>query len=1593
MPQDTINLDSVLQNARRELLDLSTRNRLLSTSRGSSRSSRLEIVDERSDEVYRHLVAEGKAMSFLPAPSAENDTAEPPEGVLVQPEDQEPDEAGVSERHTDDKLQTSLTSEKLQQKLLKFSYDAKSYEEEQGVNILYLALGFLKWYEEENSDRERFAPLLLVPVSLSRSSATTRFRIRFTQEDVTTNLSLQARLKQDFGIELPDVPDAEELVPGSYFEQVASAVKDRRRWEVLPNDIVLWFFSFSKFLMYRDLDPASWPAERTLGQHPLIQAILQEGFGEEPPLCDERESIDPLIPPIDMVHVLDADSSQSVVIEEVKRGRNLVIQGPPGTGKSQTITNMIAAAVKAGKTVLFVAEKMAALEVVERRLANIGLGDMCLELHSHKANKRAVLDDLERALQLGRPKSDDAETAHHCEELKHNRDRLNRHLKTIHTPLSPCGFTPFQILGELVRLRAEGTRPADFQLADVLEWTRSEFETRLNLLKDLAERIREIGVPSAQAWRGVELEVILPTDIDRLMARLPQITARLEQLIAAGDELAKRLRISPPRTLGELQKSVRTARCLASAPLMDRKALASEVWVQRRSEIDRLIDSGRHYAARRTELADIVADVAWDTDVTAARRNLAAYGQSWFRWFHRPYREAMAALRGILKGQPSKKIEDRIALLDKLIEGQKTRTSLSEGSDFVLGREAFGTHWQGAESDWEALAAVCQWEASSAGKNVDKRFRTITADLDEVPDFGPNLNEIDPLAESVQADFDALATTLQLNLKEAFEAEEISSVPFEELLSRIADWRACPEALSLWVNYHIRRRRLESEGLAELVAQIHTGRTAAEEAVPRCEMACYEAWIRQLFQSEPELAVFSGSSHEQVLEKFRKLDQERIFLARQEVALAHYERLPFAGRAGVGEAGIVRHEIQKKRRHLPIRQLLARAGRAVQSIKPVFMMSPISVAQYLEPGLLDFDLLLIDEASQVQPVDALGAIARARQVVVVGDSKQLPPTTFFQRMLNEDGQDFEATGELAAGDLESILGLCCAQGMSQRMLSWHYRSRHHSLIAVSNREFYENRLYVVPSPGEASENQGLIFRHLPEGRFDRGGSATNPIEAKAVAQAVMQHARECPGKSLGVGTFSVSQRDAILDELEWLRRNDPSLEAFFANGSAEPFFVKNLENIQGDERDVIFISVGYGKDESGSMTMNFGPLSNAGGERRLNVLITRARECCRVFSSILAEDIDLTRAKARGAQALKTFLKYAETGLMDAGSERRGEPASEFERQVGEALASEGYETHPQVGVAGFFVDLAVVDPEQAGRYLLGIECDGANSHRARSARDRDRLRQAVLEDRGWVLHRIWSVDWFHRPEEERKKLLKAIEHAKIDRAGRGRSDENPSSPKPALPCEIDRHDDGGKPLTGNSPIASEPYLEARIDVPSDRAIPDLPADELARIISRVIEEEGPIHREEIGKRIIQLWGQQRTGSRIKEAIEEAMQVVSGDSHVACDGEFFFSKEKDMRLRDRSQVESSTLRKPEMLPPMEIRKALSEVAEVHLGVEAGDAVIETARLLGFKTTTPQLREVIEQELAKLVRTGRLENRHGKLYRAEPTGAAPGLSKQ
>ncbi len=1816
-----------LERARRELLDLSARNRLLNIPKNSKTSRTITIIDEKPEEVFRMLATENRAFTFLAGRAsllAKQDEDDEEIVDLAKP-DESINEDGVFSRHIDTKLQTRLTQKGLQKRLLDLHLDAQTLEEEQGVNILYLALGTLKWVDLNNAKNIRNAPLILIPVRLERGNATDQFKLRWRQEDSATNLSLEVFLDRVHSLKLPQCDMNDAFSPTSYFSAVADAVRAKANWEVNPDDITLGFFSFAKFLMYVDLDPKSWPPEQNLLTQPLIRSLLTEGFEHDKTLISDDANIDDHILPVDMRHIVDCDSSQSLVVHDVRKGKNLIVQGPPGTGKSQTIANIIAAAIADGKTVLFVAEKMAALEVVKRRLDQVGVGDACLELHSNKANKRLVLDELRRTSELGSPKGIFPSTLN--QRIQIARDELNAHANRLHMPHPCASLTPYQVIGQLTRLRQQDVLPNEIVLQQAEIWSPDEMHLRKDLASELGQRITESGLPESHPWHGIGITSIISTEVTRLIAQIRSLKEKVTRIINDQTALADSLRVTVPNQLRDFTNLAVMAKRISDAPSLSAKAMTAAIWDNELSGIVALLANGNTFKQQTTFLngkvstaawgsdiaklidlfaclppsfatshfqaiqtlhehlpkliqqaqqlalelgitrsldnlaaikqavttgervacapnvsADVFAatvwddgvekaadlaeavknfehdklwlqeqviEAAWDIDPAPIRQTLAVHGSSWLRFIRSDWRKANQLIKSLLKN-PDTKLPHQIFALDRLVTAQKNRAFICQNEDF--GQKAFGADWRAERSSSTPLCAIVEWMRSLRGLGAEPRLiasrlpnqsaiserirqvhslletilplvkqlrgelgsatetfsddnllteqlslTILTAEMGKLVLLGeqcanliPNtpanagqiltllielrtgqeafnaIQQVDDIGSNAfdnqwsghDSDWKSLADTTQwmeanndlreiaswhddkfqpLNtantiesqitpLREGiekllsdlcsrsgklFEVEQIEDIPLDCLLTRFALWIKHEEQLSKWVSYRDRTERARGLGMEQFVMHLETGKIDACEATQSFEMAYFEALFKDQIRLMPELAKFDGDLHSQRVQEFGNLDRERISMTSLEVTQAHHRRIPRGG--SVGPLGILKGEMARKRGHMPIRQLMNKAAPVILALKPVLMMSPLSVAQFLPPGQLSFDMLVMDEASQIQPVDALGAIARCKQVVVVGDEKQLPPTRFFAKITG--GGDVEDEDESAqVADIESILGLFKARGLHQRMLRWHYRSRHQSLIAISNSQFYENKLFIVPSPYTKEAGMGLQFHYIAKGVFDSGNSNTNQIEAQVVAQAIIQHAKARPHHSLGVATFSVAQRKAIQDHLELLRCANPDTEGFFAAHLSEPFFIKNLENVQGDERDVIFISVGYGRNVQGYMAMRFGPLSSVGGERRLNVLISRAKQRCEVFASITDEDIDLERGKGVGVYAFKLFLHFARTGKLGLAEASGREYDSDFERQVAAALENRGYQVHPQVGIAGFFIDLAIADPERPGRYLLGIECDGATYHSSRSARDRDRLRQAVLEDHGWIMHRIWSTDWFQRPQDQLDKVAQAIEAAKLELDSRL---ERHNTANRAVPIHITtiKRSDGtevGLETMGNNDQDIQPYIEAHISKPDSALdLPETPLGILANLVHQVVLIEGPVHVDEVILRLRNAWGLKRAGNRIQAAVEQAINVATRNNQIVRDNNFLLTPETIIKIRNRASVQSDTLRKPEMLPFHEVDVAIRKTVKENFGAELDEIIQTVARNFGFKTTSSQLREMIQARIHILERQSTL----------------------
>ncbi|MFH2002726.1 MAG: DUF4011 domain-containing protein, partial [Planctomycetota bacterium] len=554
-----------LNKSRKELLDLGLRNPLVNY-RGRTR--KIDIVDERSAQLFDILVKKNKEMTFLPIPEKKKGTEgkavsedvnqfEPAWDTFFAEQDEDVGTDGVAARHQDTRLQTKLPREKLHKTLLNIHNFARTLIGEQGVNVLYMALGFLHWYESKSSEIMRCAPLLLVPVALTRKGVNSRFVLSYTGEEIGSNLSLFEKMKTEFGFQLPAIEDGDTLITDDYFKHVEASIKAQTRWEVCKDEIVLDFFSFGKFLMYSDLATDQWPEEEGPENHALLQALLGNGFHEPADQISDNARIDDYLNPTDIRQVKDADSTQTLAILDVNKGHNLVIQGPPGTGKSQTITNIIAESISAGKKVLFVAEKMAALDVVKRRLDEIGLGDTVLELHSHKTKKRTFLQELERTLNLGKPKLISAQGQRNI--LISIRDSLNTYCEEANTPIRNSGITPVQAFGSYLNLGDDANRMPRLDFSKMCDWSEHKYKEQRIHVENIQRCLKRIGIPMENVFWGTRLTSLLPMDEAPLRDRFDQIITETEDLSLLAKELADSMKLEKPDTIHETQKLIYAA--------------------------------------------------------------------------------------------------------------------------------------------------------------------------------------------------------------------------------------------------------------------------------------------------------------------------------------------------------------------------------------------------------------------------------------------------------------------------------------------------------------------------------------------------------------------------------------------------------------------------------------------------------------------------------------------------------------------------------------------------------------------------------------------------------------------------------------------------------------------------------------------------------------------------------------------------------------------------------------------------------------------------------------------------------------------------
>jgi len=1553
-----------LKRWRAKLLDLTLNNRLLNF-RETKGTVRL-LVDDLA--AFEDAMAGEAAFALLPRP-------DPLAGRDVELHKamagEDPIRLYLAEQRQSGILHAPLVGEELEKRLLELYRKSRTELEETGAVSLYVAIGFLRWFESDESEIERKAPLLLVPATLERGSGQAPYRIAIAEDETRVNVTLLKKLETDFGLdtagmETPPTDDAGVDVR-RVLKDFARLVQDFPRWDVL-DEVQLGQFSFSKFLMWLDLAANAGK----LLENELVHRLFQ-GKSELLPWAKmpiEESALDSR-PVGELATINDADPSQLQAIHAANDGNSFVLQGPPGTGKSQTITNLIAQTLSRGKSVLFVSQKMAALEVVQRRLEEAGLGPFCLELHSDKTNKKAVVDQLRAALDaagLGAP----VQIEEKLRTLQTAQDELDGFAELLRTP-GPFGLNPYEVCSRLIGMR----QVPEVRLA--LGSPETVDRARHSALRELAGKLARDAAEARPCpdhpWARARCRSWSPELARNVESGLMELAQALAGVRERGAELASVLGMDePPSEARRVEASAELADLLLRSPTPPLVMVRGGNFNEMEASIRKWLGHVRARSASWSPLADTFEPRLLSLDLEPLRIRFHRWAGAFFLFAWLMLWGSRRLLRGVARKAlpPARELA---AGLDQALLVRAEDDALANAA--TEARTLLGRVWRGADTDPDEVDRLLEWtrrfrQASAQFFGMEalaSAERTARLATDQHEAIAPGTDGARALESYAKAGQRLRAA--QERLQSLLELAPAADPSLEARQGEVRRWQSALGGLRDWCALQSTLAEFRAHGLGPVADAVERGEVSAKEVGATLERAIYQWWWEGLLAREPRLGRFRGIDHEAVIDRFRGLDQDSIALFRKRLQTELAVRLPDAQAPGE-EMALLRRQLQLKQRHMPVRKLFSRIPGVLRRLKPCVLMSPQSVARYLAHDLEPFDLVLFDEASQIPPWDAVGAIARGRQTVVVGDSKQLPPTRFFDRAIEED----DAPDEEDLVEMESILDEASA-ALPNLSLKWHYRSRHESLIAFSNHCYYEGCLHTFPSAEANVPELGVKLRHVEGGFYDRGGSRQNQAEAEAVV-AELFRILEVGGKSLGVVTFSLTQQRLIEDLVEVELRRRPGMERHFNADCREPVFIKNLENVQGDERDVMLFSICYGPDRAGRVSMNFGPLNRQGGERRLNVAVTRARERTVVFTSLRPDQIDLGRSRQVGVAQLKSYLDYARRGMLalDASAVPTGQaPDSPFEEEVLRILRSEGWEVHPQVGCSGYRVDLAVVDPERPGAYLLGIECDGATYHSSACARERDRLRQQVLEQLGWRFHRIWSTDWWLDRDRALARLRGALETARREpRVERSVAvptpHEEPAPVVPQAPVPVAK----GQFADAATPPGAQPYprLEAKRLGDSESFYSEPNA--VARRLQEVVASCGPIHSEAAGRLVIASWGLHQLGRRIREQLQEAIRQLPNASQPVARGEWLWPAELDPTSWRGIRVPGGTgdgRRPAEQIPPEEIANAAEWVLERAVGpVDRDELLRETGRIFGIDRIGHHVREALTSGLDLLVASGR-----------------------
>lgn len=1442
----------------------------------------------------------------------------------------------INDIQKDKALHTYLDDGETQRILKNIYRSSKVSIEETGSNSLYLAIGLLRWYEKKNSPKSRFAPVLLLPVEMLYKRG--RYYIRKRDEDISLNITLFEYIRQAFGIVVKGIDplpvDEHGVDVPLIFAQIRDALKEQNKWDI-EEECVLGTFSFNKFLMWNDIHTN----RSKLMESQIVSSLVNGGLTWTPkPIALNLSEEDKTLSPDSLSLPVPVDSSQLAAVLEAGKGSTFILYGPPGTGKSQTITNLISNALYQGKRVLFVAEKMAALNVVQNRLEKIDLGAFCLELHSNKVAKKHILEQLDKALKAFRIKVPETVKAL-SDKLFERRKVLISYLDALHNDRGEDGLSLYECIREYEDL--DSVSPLDVKLNGVLAAFKKDdlASFKEELYVHYPTVVQLVGQPSEHPLKELKISfngLTRRDDLFDLLNRGCEITSKFAKIRSL---LLSCFSDSLPDLRTSLFKGLALLGNISTLPILHTCIIDTAFDGVKCEELEAICNDMKQRDELYNRLMQENRPEILEEDALALLKQWSDIQGKWFlpRFF--ASRSYVNKLKFFNKNINKDNVED---ILESVLRYQKISKACASKELTVKEYTSRVLSTEELSSLLEKLSVLKEQINDFAAETSIPREELLTkikANFNE--ELIHKLQGTDTLYNDWNRLNDELSQIVEISWPESDGYTKVVSSMFTRWMDNVSK-------VEKWYNWCELRHRLLSLGLDSVVEATETEIVDPKALADSFFKGLYKSLADKKISSHKNLIAFDGLLFDQQIKVYKELTSEFQELSKKLLYARLSAQIPqlYDDIDNNGELGLLLRNIANGARGMSIRQLIDSIPNLLPKLCPCMLMSPMSVAQYIDLSQNKFDLVVFDEASQMPTSEAVGAIARGKSLIVVGDPKQMPPTSFFSsNNIDEEEESID--------DLESILQDCQALGMPSLQLNWHYRSRHESLIAFSNNEYYNGELITFPSTDDQKTKVNFVKIN---GVYEKGGRRCNKAEAEAIVKEVVRRLKDdnLRKDSIGIIAFSSTQQTLIEDMLSDTIERDKDLTQY-AESMYEPIFVKNLENVQGDERDIILFSIGYGPDANGRISMNFGPLNKVGGERRLNVAVSRARKEMIVYSTMTGNQINLNNTKSKGVEGLKHFLDYAEKRILFEASRQSGaQEILSIQNQIAKALTNQGYDVKTEIGLSDFKIDIAIVDPRDNSNYILGILLDGEIYRNTQTTRDREVVQPTVLNNLNWKVLRVWSVDWFKQPAaviERIDELIKRI----VEEREEVEEDSN-AEVKPEATTGI------------KSFAVSSDEILTDIPLTNAKDYPDISypkCDDLGKYIDMVVKKEQPIMYTLLCKRAASYLNISRVTSTSQASVDMAISKY----HCERDRDNKVIVQKASVLQNWNSYRPNTdsaRRTIEDIPSVELEAALLEIVKHNLGISADSLMLIAAKRMGFARRGTNVDAALKEVLSSMI---------------------------